>query len=170
MIVVVDTNVAVVANERDGEFPDCVAACVVRLTEILAAGKIALDQDWLIIKEYMRNLRSSGQPGVGDAFLKWVLTNHANPARCCKVAITSSGRGPNDFQEFPSDHRLSTFDRADCKFVAVALAHAECPPILQALDSEWWEHKDALKDNGVRVTFLCLNEIQELHQRRQRRR
>lgn len=168
MKAVVDTNVPAVASHPDGEFPRCVAACVRRLVEFMKTGTLVLDDGRRILTEYMRQLRSSGQPGIGDVFLKWVLTNLQNPRRCSAVSITPVGNTGQDFAEFPSDPRLALFDPDDRKFVAVARAHQEHPPILQALDSDWWGVRDVLKDNGVTVDFLCPDAIQALHDRKRR--
>lgn len=123
-------------------------------------GILVLDDRWRIIKEYKRQLRPEGQPEVGDAFLKWVLTNLKNPKRCCLVSIRENGiRG---FDEFPSDNRLTGFDPCDRKFVAVAVAHPNRPPILQALDSGWWDYRKILDENGVTIRLLCPREIKKL--------
>jgi hypothetical protein len=93
---VVDTNVGVVANDRIEERPrpvhlqESIDACTRFLYELTSSGRIAVDDAWEIIREYQARMRSSGQPGPGDAFLKWVLVNQANPARCRRVDI--SGR------------------------------------------------------------------------------
>src|SRR5262249_4906186 len=136
-----------------------------------------LDDQWRIIREYRSNLRSEGQPGIGDALLKWVLTNWKNPKRCQLVTITQVGDNETDFLEFPSEPALQGFDPSDRKFVAVALAHAQRPPILQAVDSKWWDMKEALERNNVKVEFLCPYDMQRLQtsnrgkrQRRTRRR
>ena len=70
------------------------------------------------------------------------------------------------FAEFPADPRLAGFHDDDRKFVAVSVRHPGRPPILQALDSEWWGHREALDDNGVTVDFLCPDDIEELHERK----
>lgn len=44
--------------------------------------------DSAIVEEYRRNLSAKGQPGPGDAFLKWLLTNEWNPTRVQRVALT----------------------------------------------------------------------------------
>lgn len=94
-----------------------------------------LDNDGQIIAEYRANLSPSGEPGIGDRFLKWVLTNLANPERCDLVTITPmKGRG---FEEFPDEAGREDFDPADRKFVAAARAHGGGPVILQGLDSKW---------------------------------
>jgi len=165
MMVVVDTNVAVVANGRSKQaLPNCVLSYVQRLQRIKEeTDTLVLDDQRRIIREYQDNLRSEGQPGIGDAFLKWVLTNWKNSKRCELITLTQVGDDETDFQEFPSDLTLRSFDRSDRKFVAVALAHARHPSILQAVDSKWWGFKDALSRNGVNVEFLCPRDIQRLH-------
>jgi hypothetical protein len=39
--------------------------------------------------------------------------------------------------------------------VAVAVASGESPPILNAVDSDWWNHREALVESGFVVDFLC---------------
>ncbi len=163
-VVVVDTNVAVVANRRGQPQPslNCVQACANRLLQLQQAGRVAIDNRWLIIREYRNNLNESGQPGIGDRFFKWVLTNRNNPTWCEQVAITPLDNDEEVFQEFPADEALSKFDRSDRKFVAVALAHPQHPPILSALDTDWWEARHALSRNGVTIDLLCPNELEQL--------
>ena len=57
---------------------------------------------------------------------------------------------------------LNDFDPDDRKFIAVAVAHLEQPPILQAVDSQWWDFRDAFRRNGVTVKFICEEDIQRL--------
>ena len=163
-MVVADTNVAVVANalsEQASE--DCVEACAERLEGIMRGEvKLVLDDDWQILGEYAQNLHSTGTD-VGDRFLRWVLRNWRNPERCDLIHITPVDGSDNEFQEFPPDPALNDFDRADRKFIAVAIAHSERPPILQAVDSQWWDFRDALQENGVTVAFICEDDIQRLH-------
>ncbi len=163
-MVVADTNVAVVANalsEQASE--DCVEACAERLEGIMRGEvKLVLDDNWQILGEYAQNLHSTGTD-VGDRFLRWVLRNWRNPERCDLIHITPVDGSDNEFQEFPPDPALNDFDRADRKFIAVAIAHSERPPILQAVDSQWWDFRDALQENGVTVAFICEDDIQRLH-------
>jgi hypothetical protein len=155
MHVVIDTNVLVVANARNCEqaSQNCILACVFRLRQIQQEGIVVLDSKWQILNEYKKNVNSSGQPGVGDAFLGWVLTNLANPKHCETVDITPTET--DNFAEFPQDPSLANFDPADRKFVAVALTHPTKPLVLEAVDSDWRENYQALHKFGVKVEFLC---------------
>ena len=156
---VVDTNVPIVANRKSDMSLDCALACVRALHEIMVSGRIALDSGRIIIGQYMSHLLASGQPGVGDKFLKWVLTHQANPARCVSVPVTPKAGDPPSFEEFPNHPGLVGFDVADRIFVAVSAADPDRPPILQASDSKWWGWKNALEQCGVRVDFLCPEEL-----------
>ena len=164
MAVIVDTNVAVVANgqeESPQASPNCVDTCINRLEGIVRGEeKLVLDNGWIILGEYLRNLRSSGEPGAGDSFLRWILMNKDD--RCDLVAITPVNDSENEFEEFPDDPALERFDPDDRKFIAVACAHPERPPILQAVDSQWWDFRDVLRRISVTVEFICEDNIQRL--------
>ena len=58
-----------------------------------------------------------------------------------------------EFEDFPKDQALETFDRSDRKFVALALKVNAV--IANAVDSDWLEHRGALLKNGVRIRFIC---------------
>ncbi|MYA55617.1 hypothetical protein F4X88_04905 [Candidatus Poribacteria bacterium] len=161
MTVVVDTNVAVVANGRSQQASaGCVLTCAEKLQQIMTGEMtLVLDDDWKILGEYMRNLHSRGSD-VDDRFLAWLLTN--KDKQCDFVSITPIDGSENDFHEFPTDPALQNFDPADRKFIAVALTHSEKPPILQAVDSEWWNYRDALHRNGVTIDFICEHDIRSI--------
>jgi hypothetical protein len=102
-LVVVDTNVPLAANYKADASPDCIQKCVEALTEIMADKQaLVIDNGWHIIREYMNKLSQSGQPGVGDRFLKWVLTNRENRSRYVQVSITPRPDDKNHFEEFPN--------------------------------------------------------------------
>lgn len=158
MRAIVDTNVAVVANQRDTHATtNCIRACVNRLDLIRKEQIAVFDDKGLILREYRRQLRSEGQPGVGDQFYLWVLSNLANPQRCEFVSITPRypGHDDSDLVEFPNLSELEKFDPSDKKFVAVALTHPEHPPILNAVDTDWQVFREPLQQLGVTIDFLC---------------
>jgi hypothetical protein len=154
---IIDTNVLVVANRRSEQAsPACVSACASRLASVPRHDTVVIDAGHHILREYVRNARSEGQPGVGDAFLKWVLTNRTNPGRCEQVIITLRGaREADGFAELPDELQNAGLDRSDCKFIAVALAHPDHPPILNAVDSDWWHCQNTLARHGITVDHLC---------------
>lgn len=154
--VVIDTNVLVAANGKsDHAGLDCQLACINALEEVTKSKVVTLDSEMRILDEYRRYASHAGQPGVGDAFFKWLWQNQGNFRRCEQVKITPKQDDPRDFQEFPNDPALSGFDFSDRKFVAVALVSRKQPKILNATDSDWWDYKDALADNALSIEFLC---------------
>ena len=152
---VIDTNVPVTANGKASQADiHCVEACVDALVEATKA-TVVVDDLGLVMAEYRRHLNPSGQPGLGDYFMKWLHQNQGRPQCCEFVHITPRGGNHEDFEEFPGDAELAAFDRADRKFVAAAKASRHRPWVLNATDTDWWSHRQALKRNGVRVRFLC---------------
>ena len=153
----VDTNVGVVANEKcDEAAPGCVLACARRLLEFQSVYRLVLDSSDLILDEYRKRLSLSGRPGAGDAFMKWVWDNRFNTEYCEPVEIHArvNPRG-EDYHEFPDVPELADFDPADRKFAAAALASTDRPTVLNAVDSDWWDYRDALQAHGIEVEFLC---------------
>ena len=102
MTVIVDTNVALVASGKMEETSwDCELACIDRIEQItLGEVKLALDDRRRIINEYRKKLNPDGQPGIGDAFLKWVEINWTDPQKCDLISITPVRDLENEFQEF----------------------------------------------------------------------
>jgi len=158
---VVDTNVPVVANggtEQAG--PMCIAACISALETIEQEGMIVLDDGGRILREYLCYLSPSGQPGVGNLFMKWTWQNQAVVECCKQVPITPTDPDETSFVEFPNDPDLEGFDPSDRKFVAVALASKCQPEVLNAVDSDWWHYRAPLERHGIRIRFLCPEQFQ----------
>jgi hypothetical protein len=151
--IVIDTNVAMVAN---GEHAAASDACVLSCINALIGSReqiVLVDSLGDIFREYQGRLSHSGQPGVGDAFFKWIWSNQANPDHCRMVEIHRNAE--RVFEEFPDDERLEAFDRSDRKFVAVALASGTGAPVLNAVDGDWAEHEELLSEYGLVISQLC---------------
>lgn len=154
----VDTSVPKTANlatqpDPDSDVPDaCVLACIEAVEHVINRRGLIIDTGDEIAREYRQQLSMKGQPGVGDRFMKWVHDNCWSLHDSQRVPITKNG---DSFDEFPKHDGLEDFDPSDRKFVAVANAHADKPPILQATDSKWWGWKDALAEVGIMAHFLC---------------
>ena len=152
--VVLDTNVAVASNgETEQAGWDCVANCAASIRSVIESQRLLVDELGLILDEYMRNLNMSGEPGLGDAFLKFIWDNQANERHCRKVKATPNAE--RGFDEFPDDPSLAKFDMDDRKFVAVAIASGSAPKILNASDTDWRDYRQELGRHGVEIEFLC---------------
>ena len=165
--VVVDTNVGTTANAMNPGAPvDCVVACARALQHTMSRGHVYIDHGGCssaIVAEYRQNLSAKGQPGPGDAFLKWLLTHEWGGTRVTRVAITPKEADPEDYEELLVPDDGTVYDRSDRKFLAVAAAHPSPPPILQAFDSQWWGWRAALSAIGVTIEFLCPDAIAAKH-------
>lgn len=154
----VDTNVPKTANlaiqpDTGSDVPgELILACINAIRHVTGNRGLVLDAGDEIFNEYRQQLSMSGQPGVGDRFMKWVHDNRWSLHDSHRVKITRSN---DSYEEFPTHTGLREFDRSDRKFVAVANAHPDKPPILQATDSKWWGWKDALAEVEITVQFLC---------------
>ena len=161
---VVDTNVPIAANRKhpfDGadevEKEKWILACVEAIEHVCTKDALVLDEGDEIFTEYQRHLSLSGQPEVGDMFIKWV---HDNRGRLPTARITKNG---DSYDEFPEHEELKNFDPSDRKFVALANVHPKKPSILEATDSKWWHWKDALKEKGIDLRFLCQEYIERIY-------
>lgn len=158
MTVVVDTNVILVANDAHPDVsPECVLECVRRLQQLMQSGSIAIDDAYRILGEYQHKTSPRKGKGVGDLFIKWVLTKLTDAQRVHLVTLTELGE--DRFAEFPAAALEAGFDRPDRKFAAVANAHPDKPPIWQAADCKWLDWWPELKAHGVDVTFLCGDDV-----------
>lgn len=164
---VIDTNVAVTANGvNEQASADCVYKSAYALQEVMRAGHVFIDDKGLIVQEYARNLNRKGEPGPGDRFFKWLLTVEWGGAQVSHVPITPKAGDEEDYEELPAPSQGTRYDPSDRKFLAVAAAHPEHPPILQAFDSKWWGWREALAAIGVKVCFLCPKEIAEKYEQK----
>jgi hypothetical protein len=160
---VVDENVPIVANDSVHVRPKapqadsrCRLACVQMLNRIVRSGTLVIDSEGQVLENYRAHLQHSGQPGVGDAFYKHIFDHQFDQKRVRRIALEKNAEG--EFKDFPIDPALATFDPSDRVYVAPAIA-APHTPIVNAVDSDYSEHKTALEGAGVRVHEICPQSI-----------
>jgi len=152
---VVDTNVCVVSNRREGDPIEWASKCANQLHLITKSGILVIDSQDVIFSEYKRYLSFRGEPGAGDRFFKWLVDNRYREDRVHLTTVTFDEDRPGNFEEFPEDPELVTFHLKDRVFVAVALSHPQTPAIVNAVDSDYWHHRVALVRNGVTILNIC---------------
>lgn len=158
MKVVIDTNVLLVANGKHQEVSaECIEECIQQLEKIMKQGITILDDSYRILSEYQNKTQPNQPKGVGDVFLKWLLRNQANSKHAEVVNINENST--DKFDEFPDTDLLDEFDPPDRKFVAVANAHTEKPPILQAADCKWLDWWQTLDQHDIKVEFICKKDV-----------
>ena len=162
---VIDTNVLLVANGQNTHATlECQANCVKRLLAQRETGVTVIDDGYRLLSEYQNKTHPNQPKGVGDSFLKWLLQNQRNVARVHRVTVTETTK--DIYAEFPDAALQPIFDASDRKFVAVAHAHRDKPPIWQASDSKWAGWWSALQVHGVNVEFLCPSDVRSAYRRK----
>lgn len=150
---VVDTNVPIVANGTSDESNNpgiqCRLSSIEFLENIINNGKIVIDIDGEIQREYHRHLNPRGQPGVGDLFYLTVLQSGVD--RVERIDIKKNEDG--EYQNLPQEVIDAAFDPSDRKFAA--LAKKEVIPVVNSTDSDWVESLEVLQNNGIEIIFLC---------------
>ena len=148
-LVVVDTNVGVVANGNEDVDPACQLACVNSLEYAMKKGVVAVDDAGYIFEEYGKHFSFAGRPGVGDVFFKHVYDLQHRGQRVRRFPITPTADESRGFEELPRN----TFDPSDRKFLAAAVVAKAA--IINATDSDWGQACDLLRELGVDVEELC---------------
>ena len=149
----VDVNVPIAANGGATHTSmTCQKACIEMLLGIMRGRRLALDNDGWIFREYLKYLDLSGQPGTGDAFIRWVHDHQWNPDKCVRVTITKLAEG--GIAEFPADPALANFDLADRKYASVASVSGAT--VVNATDTDWRDFSAPFAANGINVLNLCV--------------
>lgn len=150
--VIVDTNVAVVANDQNTEIiASCVDACKLFLIGIAAGQVVLVDGADEIRAEYARAVGMGRPYQLGAQFLVHVLRHQYDVRVVRRIDLP---RRPDDtFEDFPDVPELSMFDLSDRKFAV--LARKTGTPVTNATDSDWADFRDALNAHGIKVDFLC---------------
>lgn len=151
---VVDTNVAISANGKDGKGEPAQASleCQLICSEWLANCRnihIALDDADLIMDEYKKHLSYAGQPGVGDMFFRYLHDYQHASDKIYRVKITPIEDENRGFEELPENQ----VDPSDRKFLATAVVAKAV--IVNATDSDWKEENSLLEALAIEVRQLC---------------
>jgi hypothetical protein len=169
---VIDTNVllcankAVHADEISTTYPELIIGCIDKLLSIKSGSDVVvLDSLGEIYSEYLNQhrietLSLAGQPGVGDAFLKWLHDYQGYFPDEDRVELHKTDNG---YEEFPIELMSQNIDPSDRKFFAVSNGHPLKPPIIEASDSKWWLWADACSQYGIHIEFVNERYMREMN-------
>jgi PIN domain nuclease of toxin-antitoxin system len=146
---VIDTNVGICANGRDTHAS---LRCQLTCSDFLETCRtlhIALDNQNLIMSEYEKHFYHKGEPGMGDAFFKYLYHNQHAGDKIQLVKITPINEEKTEFAELPENQ----VDPSDRKFLATALVAKAI--LVNATDSDWTEQKNLLESLQIEVKQLC---------------
>ena len=153
---IIDANVILLAGTHISKITydqvDCWKACIDFIHEMVCPENMfVVDDRWRILKEYIDNSKSiNGYPNNSSNFVQYILTNQGK----CLEEFPLNEVAPKVFEPYPKEEALVCFDPSDRKYIALAYAHSEHPPIVEAADSKWWGIQEALRSNGMDVMFV----------------
>lgn len=159
---ILDTNVGINANKavQASNISDSEARvsllCVELIQQVIQDESLVIDNLNEIFDEYRKYLSLKGQPGLGDALVKWINDNWAKLQQRGNISIIH--KNGNEYLEFPDDSDLSSFDPADRKFIVTCLCHKDKPVIVQSADYKWENYVAQLNRHGVRLRFIKATE------------
>lgn len=156
---VIDTNVIVMANKAvrcfdddTNNYPMLIVNCIELLQKIKEKGLYVLfDEGEEIFNEYKTHMNFSGQPGVGDAFFKWLHDKRWGFPDSERIKLHKTTNG---YEEFPAEMEQIGVDPSDKKFFAVSNTHPCKPDIYEAVDAKWWNWRDAALKSGIHIRFI----------------
>ena len=164
---IIDTNVQLLAGTPVSEIPDdqveCAQCCIKFINSFIDSpdSKLVLDTGSRVLKEYKQVFKKfHGERSLATEFFNWVC-RYLTSAISEDDYICLNEVNENCFKEYPPHENLKNFDPPDRKFIALANAHKEKPPIIEGADSKWWSIKDSLLECGISVSFLCEKYIKQ---------
>lgn len=124
--------------------------------------KIVLDMDFEILNEYRNNV--SDKSNMGKIFFRWLYNyySHIQPEDNIKLVKDECGK----YLKFPYDKDTKSFDESDKKFIALANAHREKPPIVEAADGKWLGYEEAFAKYGITIEFIDRDYAQKMYEQK----
>jgi hypothetical protein len=139
----IDTNILIAANgnARRLKLPDTIK-CQEFTASLFSGVVVSIDDKQEIFTEYFKYASRSGQPGIGDAFAKY-LWDHQFDNSKCEIVKT-------EFHE----HWTCSITRL---VIEQVLASRNNPVICNACDGDWKENKALLDEYNVKILEVLDN-------------
>lgn len=74
----------------------------------------------------------SGDPKISEDHYKWIIQNIQRNTEFVHLNELQE----NEYEPYPVDDALRTFDPTDKKYILLAFIHKDFPPIVEAADSK----------------------------------
>lgn len=166
MTQVIDTNVPLVAKFSRDRPRELLDACEEILEEILEGRlTVVTDADGEIVEEYMHQLSLSGQPSLGDAFVKYVHDHRFTWEEAVRPDIQPDSVDEHSYAVLGGDD--AEIDPSDRKFVAAAKVAGV--PVVQGTDTKWLDWGPVLGRHGVQVIYAHESSIRDAYREKFRR-
>jgi len=154
---IIDTNIIIAANgETDHLTKPEKDKCKQFIASLFNNSIISFDLQGEIFYEYFKYVNRSGQPNIGDVFVKYLWDRQNNSNHCEKVDIERNKKGI--YKQFNKKEDLLDFDSNDQKFIAVHIGSKKNPVICNASDSDWENSKALLMKYNINVLEILKEE------------
>jgi len=155
---IVDTNIFIAANGKADQLTEAdINKCKLFVASLFDNTVISLDLQGEIFKEYFDHVNRSGQPNIGDVFVKYLWDRQCDKTICEMVDIKKDKNGI--YKQLRNKSDLLKFDLNDLKFIAVHLGSKNSVIICNACDSDWAENKMLLKKHDINVYEILQDEF-----------
>ena len=155
---IIDTNIFIAANGMVDHLTEQeMNKCKSFVASLFDNSIISLDLQGEIFQEYFKYMSRSGQPGIGDVFVKYLWDRQNSKIHCEKVDIERNKNGI--YKQLNKKDDLLKFDLNDQKFIAVYLGSKKQPAICNASDSDWANNKVLMMKYNIRVIEILQEEL-----------
>jgi hypothetical protein len=156
---IVDTNIFIAANGKADQLTENdVNKCKLFVTALFSNTTISIDLQGEIFKEYFDYMNWSGQPGIGDVFVKYLWDRQYDKKICELVDINKDKNGI--YKQLRNKDDLLQFDPNEHKFIAVYLGSRNSVTICNACDSDWENNKSLLSKYQINILEILHEETQ----------
>ncbi|WP_373212751.1 hypothetical protein [Ruminococcus sp. 5_1_39BFAA] len=166
--IILDTNVPAKASVAPDSCPNeelkMQRACMEYVGKLTMGQekKLVLDLGHEIWKEYHNNVCKDSN--MGKLFFRWLYNYYAAILPQDHIKLDKDENG--QYVDYPYDSETKEFDESDKKFVALANAHAEKPPIIEAADGKWLGYEEAFAKYGIHIEFLDREYAQKMYEQK----
>lgn len=148
---VIDTNVWImidrsIAEVESTEELDCIEAARDWLRNfITSSDHLALDNQYLILREYRTNI---AQGRLAEQYLNQLEAQPRHRLIEMPIQLDENGHAI-----LPAN--ITFADPSDRKFIAVAMQFKPYAPIINATDTDWHKEASTLSELGIVIEELC---------------
>lgn len=166
--IILDTNVPAKASVSPNSCPveelEMQKACMeyIRALTMDKEKKLVLDLGYEIWKEYNNNVCRNSN--MGKLFFRWFYDYCKTILPQDHIKLDKDENG--QYVDYPYDEATKEFDESDKKFVALANAHSEKPPIIEAADGKWLGYEEAFAKYGIHIEFLDRDYAQRMYEQK----
>lgn len=124
--------------------------------------KLVLDIGYEIMTEYRNNVCKDSN--MGKIFFRWLYDYYSRIDNNDHIKLEKNDNG--QYKDYPYYDDTKDFDESDKKYIALANAHSEKPPIIEATDGKWMGYESVFLRYDISIEFLDRNYAQRVYEKK----